>query len=78
MLCHKKGQDQVRDHILSESTNLHVPGTSFSITGQPRIKGGEYHGSEVDKAAMAMQVVRKKKLAAVKAHGMGKPIDGLV
>lgn len=30
------------------------------------------------KGTMDMQVDRKKKLAAAKAHGMGKPIDGLV
>lgn len=30
------------------------------------------------KGTMGMQVDRKKKLAAAKAHGVGKPIDGLV
>lgn len=43
-------------------------------------KGGQHHGSEVGlhvfgKEAMGMRVGRKKKLAAVKAHGMEKPID---
>lgn len=30
------------------------------------------------KGTMGMQADRKKKLAVAKAHGMGKPIDGLV